>query len=158
MFGDLRWGVFVVIEAPDEYQRQCFAQYGIKTDDSGFCAAQFKPYHLIGFELGISVASIMVRGEPTGQTRTWAGDVVATAKRDLSKDEKLDEEGGFMVYGRLMRAEDLLQIEGLPIGLAHGLVLKGDVGKDKGLSWKDVDFSEKHEAVAVRREMESIYR
>lgn len=134
VFGDLRWGVFVVIEAPDEYQCECFAQYGIKTNDSGWYAAQFKPYHLIGLELGISVASIMVRGEPTGQTRTWAGDVVATAKRDLRKGEKLDGEGGSMVYGKLMRAEDSLQIEGLPIGLAHGLVLKRDVPKDGGLS------------------------
>jgi predicted homoserine dehydrogenase-like protein len=131
--------VFVVIEAPDEYQRECFAQYGIETDDSGRYAAQYKPYHLIGLELSISVASIMVRGEPTGQTRTWAGDVVATAKRDLKKGEKLDGEGGFMVYGKLMRAEHSLQIEGLPIGLAHGLMLKRDVGKDERLSWKDVE-------------------
>ncbi|KAL5371120.1 hypothetical protein DPSP01_014478 [Paraphaeosphaeria sporulosa] len=158
VFGDLRWGVFVVIEAPDEYQRECFAQYGIKTDDSGWYAAQFKPYHLIGLELGISVASIMVRGEPTGQTRTWAGDVVATAKRNLQQGEKLDGEGGFIVYGKLMRAEDSLRTEGLPIGLAHGLVLKRDVGKDQALSWKDVEFSEKNQAVAVRQEMESIYR
>lgn len=156
--GDLRWGVYVVIEAPGEYQRECFAQYGIKTDDSGLYAAQFKPYHLIGLELGISIASIMLRGEPTGQTRTWAGDVVATAKRDLKTGEKLDGEGGFMVYGKLMRAADSLQIEGLPIGLAHGLVLKNDVGKDTGLSWRDVEFSEKSQAVAIRREMENVYR
>ncbi|KAJ4294239.1 hypothetical protein N0V90_007929 [Kalmusia sp. IMI 367209] len=156
--GDLRWGVYVVIEAPGDYQRDCFAQYGIKTDDSGRYAAQFKPYHLIGLELGISIASIMLRAEPTGQTRTWAGDVVATAKRNLKAGEKLDGEGGFMVYGRLMRAEDSLGIEGLPIGLAHGLILKRNVGKDEGLSWKDVEFSEKSQAVAVRREMDNIHR
>ncbi|KAF2637204.1 SAF domain-containing protein [Massarina eburnea CBS 473.64] len=158
VFNDLRWGVFVVIEAPGEYQRECFAQYGLKTDSSGWYAAQYKPYHLIGLELGISVASIMLRGEPTGQTQTWAGDVVATAKRDLKIGEKLDGEGGFMVYGKLMRAEDSLKIEGLPIGLAHGLVLKRNVRKDMGLSWTDVEFSEKSQAVAFRREMEEIFR
>lgn len=100
----------------------------------------------------------MCRGEPTGQTRTWAGDVVATAKRDLKAGEKLDGEGGFMVYGKLMPAEASLKIEGLPIGLAHGLVLKKDVKKDQGLSWKDVEYSEKAQAVAVRREMEEVYR
>lgn len=130
----------------------------MKTDNSGHYAAQYKPYHLIGLELGISVANIMCRGEPTGQCQTFAGDVVATAKRDLKAGEKLDGEGGFMVYGRLMPAEDSLAIEGLPIGLAHGLVLKKDVSKDRGLSWQDVEWSVKTQAVAVRREMEDLYR
>lgn len=157
--GDLRWGVFVVIEAPGEYQRECFKQYGLKTDSSGWYAAQYKPYHLIGLELGVSVASIMCRGEPTGTTKHWKGDVVATAKRDLKVGETLDGEGGFMVYGRLMPAERSLEIEGLPIGLAHGLKLKKEVGKDAGLSWADVEFDEeKNQAVKVRREMEDVFR
>ena len=158
VFNDLRWGVYVVIEAPGEYQKECFKQYGLKTDSTGWYAAQYKPYHLIGLELGISIASIMVRGEPTGQCKTWSGDVVATAKRDLRAGEKLDGEGGFMVYGKLMTAADSLRIEGLPIGLAHGIVLKRDVKKDQGLSWADVEYSEKSQAVAFRREMEAIYR
>ncbi|KAJ4988179.1 saf domain-containing protein [Stagonosporopsis vannaccii] len=158
VFNDLRWGVYVVIEAPGEYQKECFKQYGLKTDSSGWYAAQYKPYHLIGLELGISVASIMVRGEPTGQCKTWSGDVVATAKRDLKAGEKLDGEGGFMVYGKLMTATDSLSIEGLPIGLAHGLVLKQDVKKDQGLSWSDVEYNEKSQAVTFRREMEAVYR
>lgn len=130
----------------------------MKTDKSGRYAAQYKPYHLIGLELGISVASIMCRGEPTGQCQTFAADTVATAKRDLKAGEKLDGEGGFMVYGRLMPARASLEIEGLPIGLAHGLVLKKDVKKDQGLSWQDVEWSVKTQAVAVRREMEEVYR
>ncbi|KAH7094311.1 SAF domain-containing protein [Paraphoma chrysanthemicola] len=155
---NLRWGVYVIIEAPGEYQKECFKQYGLQTDSTGKYAAQYKPYHLIGLELGISVASIMVRGEPTGQTQTWRGDVVATAKRDLKVGEKLDGEGGFMVYGKLMTAEDSLRIEGLPIGLAHGIILKSNVKKDQGLSWADVEFSEGSQAVTFRREMEVIYR
>ncbi|KAK4504916.1 hypothetical protein PRZ48_002879 [Zasmidium cellare] len=121
-------------------------------------AAQYKPYHLIGLELGVSVATIMCRGEPTGQTKTWAGDVIATAKRDLKAGEKLDGEGGFTVYGKLVPAATSLEIEGLPIGLAHGFVLKNDVKTGQGLSWKDVEFDEKAQAVAVRREMEELFR
>lgn len=157
VFNDLRWGVYVVVEAPGPYQKECFAQYGFKTDSSGWYAAQYKPYHLIGLELGVSVANIMCRNEPTGQTKTWKADVVATAKRDLKPGEKLDGEGGFMVYGKLMRAQDSLAIEGLPIGLAHGLVLKNEVKKDRGLSWQDVEYSVKNQAVQVRKEMEQIF-
>ncbi|KAF7190264.1 hypothetical protein HII31_08595 [Pseudocercospora fuligena] len=158
VFNDLRWGVYVVIEAPGDYQKDCFKQYGLETDSTGKYATQFKPYHLIGLELGVSVATIMCRGEPTGQTKTWAGDVVATAKRDLKAGEKLDGEGGFMVYGKLMPAHASMAIEGLPIGLAHGITLKHDIKQGQGLSWKDVEYSEKNQAVAVRREMEALYR
>lgn len=100
----------------------------------------------------------MCRGEPTGQTSTWAGDVVATAKRDLKAGEKLDGEGGYTVYGKLLPAEASMEIEGLPIGLAHGFVLKKDVKQGQGLSWNDVEYSEKSQAVSVRREMEAIFR
>lgn len=146
------------VTAPGQYQKDCFKQYGMQTDSTGKYAMQYKPYHLIGLELGFSVASIMCRGEPTGQTQTWAGDVVATGKRDLKAGEKLDGEGGFMVYGKLMPAERSMEIEGLPIGLAHGLVLKNDIKQGQGLRWKDVDWSEKTQAVAVRREMEAVFR
>lgn len=130
----------------------------MKTDSTGRYAAQSKPYHLIGLELGVSVATIMCRGEPTGQTKTWAADTVATAKRDLKAGEKLDGEGGYMVYGRIMPAETSLAIEGLPIGLAHGLILQKDVKQGQGLSWQHVEWSEKSQAVSVRREMEALFR
>lgn len=158
VFNHLRWGVYVIIEAPGDYQKDCFKQYGLKTDSTGRYAAQCKPYHLIGLELGVSIATIMVRGEPTGQTKTFSGDVVATAKRDLKAGEVLDGEGGFMVYGKLMTAEDSLAVEGLPIGLAHGLKLKKDIKQGQGLSWEDVEYSDKSQVVAVRREMEALYR
>lgn len=100
----------------------------------------------------------MCRGEPTGQTKTWSGDVVATAKRDLEVGEKLDGEGGFTVYGRLMPAEDSMAIEGLPIGLAHGFVLKRAVKKDQRLSWQDIEYTASAQAVSVRKEMEIIFK
>src|SRR5437870_3412507 len=51
VFRDLRWGVYVVLEAPNDYAADCFKQYGLKTDASGRYAAMYKPYHLIGLEL-----------------------------------------------------------------------------------------------------------
>src|SRR6202008_2899461 len=124
VFRDLRWGVYVTFEAPSDYVRRCFAEYGLVTDASGRYAAMYKPYHLIGLELGVSVASVGVRNEATGGATGFRGDAVATAKRDLSAGETLDGEGGFTVYGRLMPAADSLTHGALPIGLAHNVTLQ----------------------------------
>lgn len=158
VFRDLRWGVYATFEAPSDYVRDCFAQYGLKTDSTGRYAAMYKPYHLIGLELGISIASIMVRGEPTGTTRGFNGDVVATAKRDLKPGERLDGEGGYMVYGKLMPAEASLAAGGLPIGLAHQLLLQRPVAAGQPVRWDDVKFDETNTAIRFRREMEAAFR
>ena len=104
VFRDLRWGVYVVLEAPNDYAADCFRQYGLKTDASGRYAAMYKPYHLIGLELNISILSAALRGEPTGQPHDFRGDVAAVAKRDLRAGEMLDGEGGYTVWGKLMPA------------------------------------------------------
>ncbi|GAB4185201.1 MAG: Gfo/Idh/MocA family oxidoreductase [Thalassobaculales bacterium] len=156
--GDLRWGVYVVFEGDTPYVRDCFRQYGLITDASGRYSAMWKPYHLIGLELGISVASVALRGEPTGAPTGWRGDVVATAKRDLAPGEVLDGEGGFTVWGRLMPARDSLALGGLPIGLAHGIALKRPVKAGQALSWDDVAVPADSEAVRFRRDMEAVWR
>ncbi|KMO43045.1 flagellar basal body P-ring biosynthesis protein FlgA [Methylobacterium tarhaniae] len=158
VFRDLRWGVYATFEAPSDYVRKCFSEYGLKTDPSGHYSAMYKPYHLIGLELGLSVASIAVRGEPTGATRGFSGDVVATAKRDLKAGERLDGEGGYTVYGRLMPARDSLHAGGLPIGLAHGLTLTRPVAAGRPVSWDDVSFAADDPAIRFRREMEEVFR
>ncbi len=156
--GDLRWGVYVTFEAPSEYVERCFAEYGLMTDDTGRYSAMYKPFHLIGLELGISVASAALRGEATGAATGWRGDVVATAKRDLTAGEMLDGEGGFTVWGKLMRAEDSLALGGLPIGLAHGMRLKTSIAEGQPLRWRDVEYDESDTTVAFRREMETLDR
>lgn len=155
--GDLRWGVYVVFEAPSDYVAACFAEYGLLTDSSGRYSALWKPYHLIGLELGISVASVALRGEPTGQATGFRGDAVATAKRDLPAGEKLDGEGGYTVYGKLMPADASLAYGGLPIGLAHDVTLKTAVAKDQPVTWANVDIDTTSQAVQVRREMEAMF-
>ena len=154
VFRDLRWGVYVVFEAPSDYVARCFAEYGMVTDPSGRYAALYRPYHLIGLELGISVASAALRREPTGATRSFRGDAVATAKRDLKPGEVLDGEGGFSVWGRLMPAEESLARGALPIGLAHKVAVRREVRAGEVLGWADVAADETSEAVRIRREME----
>jgi predicted homoserine dehydrogenase-like protein len=157
VFRDLRWGVYVVIEALSDYAAACFRQYGLKTDPSGRYAATYKPYHLIGLELNVSILSAALRGEPTGQTRDFRGDVVAVAKRDLKAGETLDGEGGFTVWGKLLPAETSLAANALPIGLAHGIRLGRDVKRGEVVAQADVALDGDVDAVRIRREMERAF-
>jgi predicted homoserine dehydrogenase-like protein len=139
--------------APNEYARTCFKEYGLKTDPSGWYAAMYKPFHLIGLELGISVLSAALRGEPTGQPRGFRGDVAAVAKRALRTGEMLDGEGGYTVWGKLVPAERSLAEDALPIGLAHKVPLLRDVPAGQIVRWADVAVPET-DAVQARRAME----
>jgi predicted homoserine dehydrogenase-like protein len=155
VFRDLRWGVYVVLEAPNDYAADCFRQYGLKTDSSGRYAAMYKPYHLIGLELNISILSAALRNEPTGQANGFRGDVAAVAKRALRAGEMLDGEGGYTVWGRLMPAAASLAAEALPIGLAHRVKLKHDIAHGAVVRWSDVDIDATDETVKTRRTMEA---
>ena len=152
---DIRFGVWVVFEAESEYIKRCFEEYGVKTDPSGRYACLYKRWHLIGLEVGISVASVGVRGEPTGCPTGWRADAVATAKKNLGAGELLDGEGGYTVVGRLMPAADSLAQGCLPLGLAHGWKLLKPVAAGQPLRWSDVAFDASSTAVRLRREMES---
>jgi predicted homoserine dehydrogenase-like protein len=153
---DLRWGVYVTFAADSEYVKRCFSEYGLATDETGNYAAMHKPYHLIGLELGISVASAGLRREPTGAPTGFRGDAVAVAKRDLKAGETLDGEGGYTVWGRLMPARNSLACGALPIGLAHGARLARAVSKGTILTWRDLAEADS-DVIRFRREMESLF-
>lgn len=155
VFRDLRWGVYVVVEALSDYAAACLKQYGVKTDKTGRYAALYRPCHLIGLELGVSVLSAALRGEPTGAARAFNADVMATAKRDLAAGETLDGEGGFCVYGKLAPAKASLARGALPIGLAHGVRLLRSVKAGETVTWQDVEIDLGRPAAKARREMEA---
>jgi predicted homoserine dehydrogenase-like protein len=142
------------LEAPNDYAADCFKQYGLKTDTSGRYAAMYKPYHLIGLELNISVLSAALRQEPTGQPHGFRGDVAAVTKRNLRAGEMLDGEGGYTVWGKLMPASASLAAGALPIGLAHRLKLKHDVAHGAVVRWDDVEVDAEDETIRTRRAME----
>jgi predicted homoserine dehydrogenase-like protein len=155
---DIRFGVWVVFEGETEYVRRCFAEYGVKTDPSGRYACMYKRWHLIGLEVGISVASVALRGEPTGCATGFRADAVATAKRALKAGELLDGEGGYTVVGRLMPAADSLELGCLPLGLAQGCKLLKPVAAGEPLKWSDIAVDPNSTAVRLRREMETLAR
>ncbi len=154
---DLRWGVFVVFEAPNEYAKRCFQEYGVVTDSSGRVSALYRPFHLIGLELNVSILSAALRGESTGTPTGFRGDVVSTAKRDLRAGEMLDGEGGACVWGKLMTAADSLRHGGLPIGLANRVPLIRDVAAGQPVTWQDVRIDTEDAAYKYRRAMEAAF-
>jgi predicted homoserine dehydrogenase-like protein len=153
VFRDLRWGVYVVLKAPNDYAAACFKQYGLPTDSTGRYAAMYKPFHLIGLELSISVLNAALRGEPTGATREWRGDVAAVAKRNLKAGERLDGEGGYTVYGKVVPARRSVALKALPIGLAHGVTLTRDVPAGGIVTEADVTENTASQALQARRAM-----
>ncbi|GAA5030882.1 NAD(P)H-dependent oxidoreductase [Microbacterium fluvii] len=155
---NLRWGVYVTFEAVTDYAVQCFAEYGVHTDETGRFASLYRPYHMIGLELGVSIASAVVRGEATGAPTGFRGDVVTTAKKDLRAGDRLDGEGGYTVFGKLAPAATSLAKRALPLGLAHGARVIRDVPKDQTVSWDDVEVDESQFAVQIRRELEAEFR
>ncbi len=154
---DIRMGVWVTVEAETEYIKNCFEEYNAHTDPSGRYFTLYKRWHLIGLEVGVSVASVALRGEPTGVATAWNADVVATAKRDLAVGEMLDGEGGYTVWGKLLPAATSAQMGGLPLGLAHGVKVVRPVKKGQSLSWADVAMDTTTDAYKLRREMERLF-
>ena len=136
VFRDLRWGVYVVLEAPNDYAAACFRQYGLPTDSTGRYASMYKPFHMIGLELSISVLSAALRGEATGQAQRMRGTVASVAKRDLKAGEMLDGEGGYTVHGKALPVT--LAGDALPIGLAHHVPLTRDVAAGSVVTFADV--------------------
>ena len=154
---DIRFGVWVVFEGETEYIRRCFTEYGVRTDPGGRYACMYKRWHLIGLEVGISVASVGLRREPTGCATGFRADAVAVAKRALKAGEILDGEGGYTVAGRLMPAQDSVAAGCLPLGLAHGVKMLKPVAAGQPVRWVDVAFDANLPAIRLRREMETAF-
>src|SRR5690606_5274443 len=153
---DIRMGVWVTVEAETDYIKNCFEEYNAHTDPSGRYFTLYKRWHLIGLEVGMSVASVALRKEATGVASCWQADVVATAKRDLQPGDVLDGEGGYTVWGKLLPAQKSVDMGGLPLGLAHGIKVLRPVAKGQALSWSDVAIDTDTPAYQVRKEMESL--
>ena len=151
---DLRWGVYVVFEAGTEYVERCFKEYGLVTDSTGKYSALYRPYHLIGLELGVSVASVALRREPTGAPVSFSADVVSVAKRNLGVGEVLDGEGGSSVWGKIVPAAHSLKIKAVPIGLASGIEVCNPIPRDGLVTWDDVRVRDRSTAHKLRRQME----
>ena len=148
---DLRWGVYIVIKAQNQYVKNCFKDYGMVTDSSGNYSAIWRPYHYIGLELAQSIYSIALDKKATGHTKNYNADVAAYAKKDLKIGEKLDGEGGFCTRGKLVTSKKSKQENILPLGLTDGAIVKRNIKKDESIKLSDVDLKLTDDIIKARQ-------
>ena len=147
---DLRWGVYIVIKAQNQYVKNCFKDYGMVTDETGNYSAIWRPYHYIGLELAQSIYSIALDNKATGFTKNYNADVASYAKKDLKIGEKLDGEGGFCVRGRLITSEKSKIEKILPLGLTDNAIVKRNIRKDEVIKIEDVELNLPSEVIEAR--------
>ena len=147
---DLRWGVYIVIKAQNEYVKNCFKDYGMVTDSSGSYSAIWRPYHYIGLELAQSIYSIVLDNKATGYTKNFNAEIASVAKKDLKVGEKLDGEGGYCARGRLISSKRSKAEKILPMGLTDDAILKKNIMKDEFISINDVELDLKKEIIDAR--------
>ena len=155
---NLRWGVYIVFKVMTEHMRRLLSEHDFIKDSSGEYAAVYRPFHLIGLELGISVASAVLRGEATGSTNFFIADVTSVAKKELKSGAILDGEGGYTVYGRLVRADESVAKKYLPIGLSRGAKIVRPVAKDSILTYDDIELDERQFSCQVRKMLEEEFK
>jgi predicted homoserine dehydrogenase-like protein len=156
--GELQHGVYVVFKAPSSYTKRCFSEYGLHTDSSGEYSALYRPFHLIGIELGISVASAVLRGESTGSFESLVADVASVAKKELKSGDVLDGEGGYTVYGRLVQARESISQGYLPMGLSNKARLLRPLARDSILTYDDVELDEELFSHKMRKRIEEEFK
>ena len=148
---DLRWGVYIVIKAQNQYVKNCFKDYGMVTDVSGSYSAIWRPYHYIGLELAQSIYAIALDQKATGQTINYNADVAAYAKKDLKAGDRLDGEGGFCARGKLITSKKSKDEKILPLGLTDGAIVKKDINKDQSIRLNDVELNLPEDVVKARQ-------
>ncbi|GAC1427863.1 MAG: Gfo/Idh/MocA family oxidoreductase [Candidatus Velthaea sp.] len=155
---NLRWGVFVAFTSEEPYSVRCFTEYGLITDETKQYTALWRPYHMIGLEVGISIASIAVRGEATGAPVYGPqAEVICATRTAMRKGEVIDGEGGYAAYGTIATADDARRSRLVPMGLAHGLKLNRDVPADHFIGEDDVTFDESSFLWKLRREQDAMF-
>lgn len=152
---NIRYGMFVIFTSDEPYSIRCFSEYGLAVDPSGAIASMWRPFHLIGLEIGTSIASVALRREPTGApVAGYIGEVGCASRRPMRAGDTIDGEGGYAVYGTIASAERSQRDGLVPMGLSQGLKLVRDIEADHWITEADVTFDESSFLWKLRREQQ----
>ena len=139
----LRGGVFAVVAA-DDYVIDSLASYGeiigMIIGKNSRHALIYRPQHMIGHEVPLGLARLLIYGHVAGAPLHHAAEVVSLAKTKLAPGTVLDGEGGFCLYGVIERAEAARAANLLPVGLSRGAVLTRALEPHEPITLADVEL------------------
>ena len=101
----------------------------------------YRPYHLGHIEaLSTVVDAVLDSRSLLKPDHGFVTNVIAYARKNLKKGERLDGLGGYTCYGLIENLAETSLPPGLPICLADDILLDRDVNKDDRISLQDVTF------------------
>ena len=129
-------GVYVLGTHDDPRQQHYLNLYKLGT---GPLYCFYTPYHLCHFEVPNTVArAVLFQDAALAPLAGPRVEVVATAKTDLQAGATIDGLGGYLTYGLAENAVTARAQDLLPIGLAKGCTLRGNIARDAVLTFADV--------------------
>ncbi len=147
-------GVFVVFTT--DHPKLIRDLVYLKVGDGPYWAL-YRPYHLTSLETPISIAKAVLRRETTLATdRPPSAETVTIAKRDLRSGDRIDEIGGFCVYGVIERADVARRENLLPLGLATGARIVNHLGAGTPITYADVELDEPSTITCLRRQQDAL--
>lgn len=149
-------GVFVVVRSDEPELRSDFRY--LKLGDGPYYVLH-RPEVLAHYAAPLSIIRVMKRGEPTVAPRgAPVAETIAFAKRDLPVGCRLDGIGGFDTYGLIVRADEAVGEQLLPIGIAQYARISRPIRKDEPVGYHHVTFAADNLALDLRRQQDAMFR
>jgi predicted homoserine dehydrogenase-like protein len=120
--GKIAPGIFVIVYSKDNRIRK---DMKFITHADGPYYLLFRPYHLCDLETPQSIAEAVLLNEVTVAAESMHSEVIAIAKRNLKKGERIKGIGSGDMFGKLYTYNDAKALKAIPLGIAeNGTVLK----------------------------------
>lgn len=130
-------GVFIAVDTEDEEVSENLKYLSVGEEKP---YVFYRPYHLPGTETILSAYYAVAYKEPVFAPIGVHSEVVAYAKKEMSKGDMIDGIGGFTVYGLIEESKKAREEGLLPIGLSEGSKVKRRIEKDQPITMDDVEI------------------
>lgn len=149
-------GVFVTVTTQNE---EIAYQMGYHSMGPGPLWTLYRPYHLCNLETPLTVAKIVIDGEPTIIPLDGPiSECIAVAKRDLKAGETIDGIGGYTTYGSIATAQETYEKGYVVYALVNkNTRMKCDVKKGTLLTLDMVELDTSTQLYQVRKEQDKMY-
>ena len=149
-------GVFVTVTTQNE---EIAYQMGYHSMGPGPLWTLYRPYHLCNLETPLTVAKIVIDGEPTIIPLDGpVSECIAVAKRDLKAGETIDGIGGYTTYGSIATAQETYEKGYVVYALVNkNTRMKCDVKKGTLLTLDMVELDTSTQLYQVRKEQDKMY-